>query len=147
MTIKVCPISIMPLYLFHLIYYLLVRTTRLDSPRGVTGSGYSPLQNGSFSPPSPARSSNSPQSYTPPQRGGSHTPSPLSSPSEVMMPTSPPSQYSSMSPKHGATLDPLSGSVLAPFCYHCGTKYPVQDARFCCGCGTRRAYLSPNSLS
>ncbi|XP_033629830.1 zinc finger C2HC domain-containing protein 1A-like [Asterias rubens] len=139
-------------------------TTRLDSPRGAPGSGHSPLQNGNLTPPSPMspgslsprspgslsprspgspspRSPGSPQSYTPPQRGGGHTPSPLSSP----MP--PPSQYMNSSPKHGATLDPSDGSVLAPFCYHCGTKYPVQDARFCCGCGTKRAYLSPNSLS
>ncbi|GFS14720.1 zinc finger C2HC domain-containing protein 1A [Elysia marginata] len=27
----------------------------------------------------------------------------------------------------------------APFCYECGSKYPVESAKFCCQCGAKRA--------
>ncbi|XP_038079178.1 zinc finger C2HC domain-containing protein 1A-like [Patiria miniata] len=131
--------------------------TKLDSPGGMKSGGYTSLQNGNFSPPSPSGSSpreftrgrsslsNSPQSYTPPLRGGSHTPSPLTSPIDCTTPTSP--GHASISPRHGAKLEAVNGGVPAPFCFQCGTQYPVQEARFCCGCGIRRAFLTPNSLS
>ncbi|XP_077997661.1 uncharacterized protein LOC144450805 isoform X2 [Glandiceps talaboti] len=30
----------------------------------------------------------------------------------------------------------------SPFCHGCGTKFPVSDARFCCNCGAKRAFLA-----
>ncbi|KAM9331885.1 zinc finger C2HC domain-containing protein 1A [Pholidichthys leucotaenia] len=31
-----------------------------------------------------------------------------------------------------------NGGVKSKFCHACGTKYPVESARFCCECGVRR---------
>ncbi|XP_022111964.1 zinc finger C2HC domain-containing protein 1A-like [Acanthaster planci] len=130
--------------------------TKLDSPGGLKTGSHTSLQNGSFSPPSPSGSSpreftrgspslsNSPLSFTPPLRGGGHTPSPLASPVNC---TTPAAGLTDVSARHGAKLEAVNGSVPAPFCFQCGTQYPVQDARFCCGCGMRRAFLTPNSLS
>ena len=32
----------------------------------------------------------------------------------------------------------LDGGTKGNFCYDCGTKYPVETAKFCCECGVRR---------
>ncbi|XP_033110497.1 zinc finger C2HC domain-containing protein 1A-like [Anneissia japonica] len=65
-------------------------------------------------------------------------------------PTSPRGQHSGghevpgsySSPSTLASVDGSTGTP-APFCYSCGTMYPMMDARFCCGCGQKRAYLTP----
>ncbi|XP_071941442.1 uncharacterized protein [Antedon mediterranea] len=46
------------------------------------------------------------------------------------------------SPSVSTSFDEATGSP-APFCYNCGTMFPLPDARFCCGCGIKRAYLTP----
>ncbi|XP_069777260.1 zinc finger C2HC domain-containing protein 1A isoform X2 [Narcine bancroftii] len=33
------------------------------------------------------------------------------------------------------------GQQLSKFCHQCGTKYPVESAKFCCECGMRRVLL------
>jgi len=30
------------------------------------------------------------------------------------------------------------GMLMSKFCYECGTKYPVPQAKYCCMCGTKR---------
>ncbi|XP_002734238.1 uncharacterized protein LOC100369765 [Saccoglossus kowalevskii] len=47
-----------------------------------------------------------------------------------------------MSPRINATLNGnAGGGKPSPFCHDCGTKYPVAEARFCCSCGCKRAYI------
>lgn len=41
-----------------------------------------------------------------------------------------------------ASLDKSAGHLAAPFCFSCGTQFPVAEARFCCGCGMQRAFIS-----
>ncbi|XP_072034138.1 uncharacterized protein [Amphiura filiformis] len=45
-------------------------------------------------------------------------------------------------PRILASLDKSAGHLAAPFCFSCGTQFPVLDARFCCGCGMQRAFIS-----
>ncbi|XP_070570445.1 zinc finger C2HC domain-containing protein 1A-like isoform X2 [Ptychodera flava] len=69
---------------------------------------------------------------------------PMQSPSSTNVRRLPQMSPKTMSPKPSpnATLNGNSGGKPSPFCHGCGTKYPVEDARFCCSCGSKRAYLT-----
>ncbi|KAJ7376829.1 Zinc finger C2HC domain-containing protein 1A, partial [Desmophyllum pertusum] len=34
-----------------------------------------------------------------------------------------------------------AGKKLSKYCHECGTKYPVDNAKFCCECGMKRLYI------
>ena len=34
-----------------------------------------------------------------------------------------------------------NGGVKSRFCHGCGSKYPVESAKFCCECGIKRMFM------
>ena len=44
---------------------------------------------------------------------------------------------SSLSGRKGVPLN-QHGMAMGKFCYECGARYPVPQAKYCCECGTKR---------